>query len=69
MTPADEAPEIRLADLLRDAADWTPAECRQVAGVFHWLMAYGEVLRLVTMREAAEQLLALAQTKEEPTPL
>jgi hypothetical protein len=50
---------------LRDAADWTPEEWRQVAGVFHWLMAYGEVLTLATMRAAA-QLLDLAHAKEEP---
>jgi hypothetical protein len=29
-------------------------------------MAYGEVLTLATMREVAEQLLALAQAKEAP---
>jgi hypothetical protein len=52
--------------LLRDAADWTPEECRQIAGVFRWLMAYGEVLTLAIMRAAAAQILELAHAKEAP---
>jgi hypothetical protein len=63
MTPAS-AVEIRIADLRREAADWTPVPCCQVAGVFHWLMAYGEVLTLKTMRPRAQQLLMMAHAKE-----
>jgi hypothetical protein len=65
MTPAEEAPKIRLADLLRDAADWTPEHCRHVADVFRWLAAHSEGLTAAPMRDAAAQLDDLARAKEE----
>jgi hypothetical protein len=63
MTPAS-AVDIQVADLRREAADWTPVPCCQVAGVFHGLMAYGEVLTLKPMRQGAQQRLMMAQAKE-----
>jgi hypothetical protein len=53
MTPADKAREIRLTDLLRAAPSWTLEQCRQVASVFHWLMAYGEVLPQAQVKETS----------------